>query len=374
MVRPDWTRNRNQSELQAAVQQLITWSTAKSTPTMPYKIPATWGPPVAERANVSTGVWKNSRPLSFVVEADSISDARDQLSDALRKQAGIVAKIMPDRTLQIRLETGDNDPVVPARDFTAAPVADVINYLDDITGMFYFFRSAMPRGLPPGATPAGPDPDLPEQAGRSMTLHLESGPVSKVSAQVLAALAQQDEIISDATDDPWVTNLRLSADAAAKVRYTLQLKNSPVPAVVHDCLQSFMGKTIAFSPQSFRGAAPITLSIDAVPLSEAIKKLRDAIEQQAGIVLDEQPDGNFTARRIATPTAAKSAPAGGAPQTLNLEPPAAQTAAPLPTGDIDLTKGQITRVIFYSAVGAPFGAIFYSAGGAPSPEPIRNIR
>lgn len=254
--------------------------------------------------------------------AASFAEARNQLADALRQQAGIVTEILSDRTLRLRLETGDNDPIMPAHDFTDAPIEEVISYLKDTTGQGFNFRSALPQPLPgggasggargggynPGAPPqlpADPAPALwpPELVGRSLTLHLDSAPVSRVTAQVLAALEKQAEIVAEARDySPRLVDLKLSTSAAAKMTYSMQLANTPATQVF-SYLRSLTEKTIANAAgQPARlGGPPVTLNLNAAPRTEAIRLLRDALEQQSGNILDEQPDGNFTARLIAPP-------------------------------------------------------------------------
>lgn len=268
---------------QIALAVLISWSTGKQVGSYGYAQERTYcGAPVADRVDISPGVWRNRTELkNIIIQANSLADARTQLIAALRQQAGIVAQITPDRTLQIRLETGDNDPVVSAHDFNGTSVPEVLRYLSDITGQtFQFGRNVYSASLP------------------SVTLHLDSGPVSRTVTAVLNALEQQHGLIADNTSNqlaPLWVELRLTADADAKQIFSFQRTNTPASDILGD-LRRLTGKSIAASPASFTEAKSISLSMRDVSRVQAIKLLRDALEQQAGIVIDEKPDGNFTAR------------------------------------------------------------------------------
>jgi hypothetical protein len=302
---------------QLAVDLLISLSTGRQTAGAGggTKQNIFWGPPVVDRLDIPFGVWNHHVDnIKFLIKADSIAEARSQLIDALRQQAGIVAQITPDRTLQMRLENGDNDPVLPTHDFIAAPIKEVISYLNENTGQRFNFMSAMPRGRRGADGTMETDPI--ELFGRSLTLHLESAPASRIVAQVRAALEAQANLVGEEAEDPRAVNMRLTTSATAGLTYTVQFADSPA-SQVSSFLRNLTGKTISFpAPVALalngrRGSAsppettpPVTLNLTGVTREQAIRLLRDALEQQSGIVLDEQPDGNFIARQVTPATPA----------------------------------------------------------------------
>ena len=154
------------------------------------------------------------------------------------------------------------------------------------------------------------EPAIPELAGRSLTLHVDSAPVSRVVAQVLAALEAQTELVADKTSNPQsnprAVDIRLADGAMSRLRLTVQMTNLSVVNTL-SCVCKLYGKATSnitnwgeIYSQINQADVLINVSIVNATRAEAAGRLRAALAQQAAIILDEQPDGNFTAR-LATP-------------------------------------------------------------------------
>jgi hypothetical protein len=72
------------------------------------------------KIDASNGVLKSATLIDVAFHASNRGEATAQILDALEKQAGIIATSLPDGTLQLRLKTGENAPVVVVPDLIDA--------------------------------------------------------------------------------------------------------------------------------------------------------------------------------------------------------------------------------------------------------------
>jgi len=243
------------------------------------------------KIDVSPGVLKCPAHFDLSIYAATHSQVVAKLREALDQQAGIVGTDLPDGTLQLRLKSGETDPLVPALDFNATPIDDVLARLTDLTGRKITKSYSSPR--------AGRQP--PDFAGRTITLHLENTASSQVAALLFDALEKQAEVqftvSAEGATDRFGLTARLTPAAIEKLPRTQDF-NAESVATVLMYLRAWTSRKIDAPAEVRQSGGTVTLAIQNLPTNQAVPLLRDALQQQTGVVLNEQPDGNFTARLL----------------------------------------------------------------------------
>ncbi len=224
------------------------------------------------KIDASAGVLKSTARLELAIYAATPSQAIALLRDALEKQAGIASNVLSDGTLVLRLKTGENDPIVAVLDFKDISADIVLRKLCEITGKKYQSPGAKAQQV---------------IASRHITLHLENIPISEAYALMRQAIEKQAE----------VELIETTVTLTPRLPQTVAYNATPV-AQIFDTFESWTGRKLLAPTPVRQSAGKVTLAFQDVPNQQAVVLLRDALKQQAGIMLDERPDGSFTARLL----------------------------------------------------------------------------